>query len=110
MRRVRRAHLGRWPGRADEEAVTFRSVLVGAVCALALLALGAAPARAGAAPRNTVAPRVHGHSTVGSTLRAATGTWKGHPTSFAFRWQRCGRSGTHCRAIARATGRRYVVR
>ena len=37
------------------------------------------------------------------------GAWKNNPTAWTYRWQDCTGSG-HCKAIAGATGRTYIVR
>lgn len=65
-------------------------------------------------PSNTVEPRISGTATVGSTLTATSGSWTNSPTSFAFQWVRCPRSGglptgADCAAIGGATTSSYVV-
>jgi hypothetical protein len=67
-----------------------------------------------ARPDNTAEPRVSGTATVGSTLTASQGSWANAPTSFAYQWVRCPRSGglptgADCAAIGGATTTSYVV-
>ena len=60
------------------------------------------------APANTTPPSIAGAARVGSTLTASAGTWTGSPTSYAYRWQRCGFDGSGCADVAGATGTTYV--
>ena len=48
------------------------------------------------APENLIEPDVSGGTTVGSTLTASKGAWANLPTSFIYKWQRCGTDGTGC--------------
>jgi hypothetical protein len=58
-------------------------------------------------PKNVTKPVITGTFTVGSILTANPGTWTEAPTSYAFRWQRCGARG--CTSITSATGSAYVA-
>ncbi len=90
-----------------------------AAAALASLATvlalpGGSGAVSNAAPDNTAEPRISGSATVGSELTASQGSWTGSPTSFAYQWVRCARSGglpsgADCAAIGGATTTKYVV-
>jgi hypothetical protein len=65
-------------------------------------------------PTNTVEPRINGTAAVGATLTATSGSWTSSPTSFAYQWVRCPRSGgqangADCAAIGGATTSSYVV-
>jgi hypothetical protein len=90
-----------------------------AVAALASLATVLALPAGGSAvtqarPDNTTEPRITGAATVGSTLTASQGTWTNAPTSFAYQWVRCPRSGgqpngADCATIGGATTTSYVV-
>jgi len=80
-----------------------------------VLALPAASvAQSQARPDNTVEPRISGSATVGSTLTATQGTWTDDPTSYAYQWVRCPRSGgrpsgSDCAVIGGASTSSYVV-
>jgi hypothetical protein len=82
--------------------------------ALLVLAATAAVADEGAAvaqapPGNESPPTISGTPQEGSTLTANEGRWTGQPTSFAFSWRRCNRSGGSCSEISGATRRSYMV-
>ncbi|MDX6485515.1 MAG: hypothetical protein QOF43_668 [Gaiellaceae bacterium] len=62
-----------------------------------------------APPANLTRPTISGSPTVGSTLTANNGTWRG-ATSFGYVWQQCDQNGNSCVNIAGATGRTYGVR
>src|SRR5919106_1167647 len=79
-----------------------------------VLAATAAVADEGAAvaqapPMNESPPTISGTPQEGSTLTANEGRWTGQPTTFAFSWRRCNRSGGSCSAISGATRRTYTV-
>ena len=100
---------------------TRRISLLSTLAAAALASLATVLALAGggsaatqAAPENTTEPRITGSPVVGSTLTASQGAWTGSPTSFAYQWVRCPRSGglpsgADCAAIGGATTTQYVV-
>jgi hypothetical protein len=100
---------------------TGRTNLVGTLVAAALASLatvlvlpGGGGAASQAVPANTAEPRISGSATVGSTLSASQGSWTGAPTSFAYQWVRCPRSGgqpngSDCAVIGGATTTSYVV-
>jgi hypothetical protein len=60
-------------------------------------------------PQNIALPSVSGTAAVGEPLTANPGRWTGNPASYAYRWQRCGGSGSPCAQISGATGRTYRV-
>jgi len=62
-----------------------------------------------AAPVNTAAPAISGSPVVGQTLTAASGSWSGSPTSYAYQWYRCDSSGAACAAISGADASSYLV-
>ena len=100
---------------------TRRTTVAWTLAAAALASLAtvlALPGGSGAvttaAPENTAEPRISGSATVGSELTASQGSWTGSPTSFAYQWVRCPRSGglpsgADCAAIGGATTTKYVV-
>ena len=100
---------------------TRRTTIVSTLLAATLASLAtvlALPAGGGAVvqerPSNTVEPRISGTASVGSTLNATSGSWTSSPTSFAYQWVRCPRSGgqangADCAAIGGATTSSYVV-
>jgi hypothetical protein len=102
-------------------STTRSRTFVGTLAAAALASLATVLALPGggaavtqAVPTNTAEPRITGTATVGSTLSASQGTWNGAPTSFAYQWVRCPRSGgqpsgADCAAIGGATTTQYVV-
>jgi len=63
-----------------------------------------------AAPRSTSKPTISGKPQVGETLMADPGKWAEGPSSFAFQWQLCDKSGASCKDISGATGKTYGVR
>ena len=101
--------------------MTRRTTVAWTLAAAALASLAtvlALPSGSGAvsnaAPDNTAEPRISGSATVGSELTASQGSWTGSPTSFAYQWVRCPRSGglpsgADCAAIGGATTTKYVV-
>ena len=60
-------------------------------------------------PVNVTAPSFSGTMSTGQTLVAATGSWTGDPTSYAYQWLRCDSNGQNCSAIGGATSSAYVV-
>jgi hypothetical protein len=63
-----------------------------------------------AAPRATTQPSISGKAQAGETLTANAGKWAEGPSSFAYQWQLCDKSGANCKDIAGATGQTYGVR
>jgi len=63
-----------------------------------------------AAPRATTQPSISGKAQVGETLTANPGKWAEGPSSFAYQWQLCDKSGANCKDITGATGQTYGVR
>jgi len=60
-------------------------------------------------PINTALPSVSGFAEVGQTLRLTQGEWTGRPWSIGDQWEDCASNGTHCAAIAGATGPAYTL-
>jgi hypothetical protein len=60
-------------------------------------------------PQNVTVPVVAGVAEVGQALTASSGTWRGIPSSFTYRWQRCDATGGSCTGIADATSQTYVL-
>ena len=63
-----------------------------------------------AAPRVTTQPSISGKAQVGETLTVNPGKWAEGPSSFAYQWQLCDKSGANCKDISGATGQTYGVR
>jgi hypothetical protein len=82
----------------------------GLVVLAALVGAGllAASARA-AAPSNTSPPTISGTLEQGKTLTASHGTWSNSPTTYSYRWQRCGADGTGCANIDNAASQKYTL-
>jgi hypothetical protein len=79
------------------------------VAVIALLAGGSAQGARLAAPANTSLPTISGTPRAGETLTAASGTWSGStPIAFAYRWQRCNKSGNSCDNLG-ATNQSYTL-
>jgi pectate lyase len=68
-----------------------------------------APPLPPAPPVNTVLPAISGVATEGQALQAASGTWTGSPTSFAYQWQDCDSSGAGCVNVSGATASSYQL-
>ncbi len=63
----------------------------------------------GQAPSNVTPPLIAGVPSVGQTLVAASGTWKGASYVFGYQWLRCNASGGNCVDLAGATMQTYIV-
>jgi hypothetical protein len=86
--------------------------LLGAVAALAALAVVAFPSIATAAspPVNAADPVISGTAREGQTLTASSGSWGGTlPISYNYAWQRCDTSGANCKAISGASNPTYKL-
>lgn len=59
-------------------------------------------------PDNAAPPAVSGTLQVNQTLTASPGTWSRNPSSYSYRWKRCGPSSHTCVAIGGATASSYV--
>jgi len=77
--------------------------------ALAACFVAAALGRASTAPENLVPPSVSGAPKEGSTLTATTGTWANNPTSYVYKWQRCGTDGTGCKDVQSGSKNTYTL-
>jgi len=83
----------------------------GAAAIAVVSAVGIAGASTAATPPTVRSlPAVTGVAEVGRTLTAENGSWGGtEPFTFSYHWRRCGRSGSNCATIARATAQTYVL-
>jgi hypothetical protein len=73
------------------------------------LSLFAASAFA-AAPVNTAAPTISGHTWSRETLSADPGSWSGDTSGgFTYQWQSCDSTGQNCHAISGATSPTYTL-
>jgi Subtilase family len=63
----------------------------------------------GSAPSNTSMPAITGIAQAGATLSAATGSWSGSPTSYAYQWSRCDSAGAGCTSVVGATSPSYQL-
>lgn len=79
----------------------------GAVTALAVA--GLTQASTAAAPSNTTPPTISGTPQAGETLTADHGQWTNNPTSYAYQWQRCDKTGGSCAGVSGANERLYDV-
>jgi hypothetical protein len=70
---------------------------------------GAGIAASQAKPQNTTPPSFDGTPQQGHTLQGDRGDWANNPTSFDFRWYRCGPNGGNCAAISGATSKNYTL-
>jgi subtilisin family serine protease len=69
-----------------------------------------AEVKPGFAPTNTAVPTISGTPATGQTLSASTGSWAESPTSYAYAWQRCDKTGANCVAIEGAIAATYTVK
>ena len=76
------------PGRADSTCAT------GTATACAAAAVGV--------PANQARPRIAIRRARGTTLVASPGRWARKPSSFSYRWYRCGARGARCTQMSRA--------
>jgi hypothetical protein len=53
-------------------------------------------------------PVITGQAVVGQTLTTSHGSWANAPSSYAYEWERCLKSGSDCVAIAGKTGSVYT--
>jgi hypothetical protein len=80
------------------------------VALLSLAAVAGAIAASAASPENTARPTISGTPREGATLAATAGTWVNAPTSFAYKFQRCGSDGVGCGVDVQTSPRsKYVV-
>ncbi len=61
------------------------------------------------APVDTAVPTLSGTTTQGSALTTSTGSWKYSPTSYTYRWNRCGKTGSNCTTISSTTRQSYTL-
>ncbi len=61
-------------------------------------------------PVELAPPSLSGRPAAGSVLSETHGRWSPPPSGYAYQWQRCGRAGGRCAAIAGAVSQRYTVR
>ena len=62
-----------------------------------------------AAPTNTSLPTISGTAVQGHVLSASVGSWTGSPTSYAYQWQRCGKTGEGCSPVTGVTANTYSL-
>ena len=106
---TRQAHNRRHPAsRLGSRAGASAPVALALLAALLLLL---APVATGAvrAPVNLIPPTISGKPQVGKTLSASRGGWAGSPTSYAYRWLRCGPKGAECTSVANGSGASYLL-
>ncbi|HEV7585714.1 MAG TPA: choice-of-anchor D domain-containing protein, partial [Solirubrobacteraceae bacterium] len=60
-------------------------------------------------PSNTSLPTITGTAQQGQVLSAHNGSWSNEPTSFAYVWQRCDKTGAGCAPITAATAATYTL-
>jgi hypothetical protein len=60
-------------------------------------------------PATSSPPTVSGPAEQGKTLVGGRGAWGNNPSSFEYRWLRCGKDGSRCNAINGARGPSYVL-
>ena len=86
-------------------ALAALSLAIAIAACFAAAALG----RSSTAPENTVPPSVSGAPKEGSTLTATTGTWANSPSSYVYKWQRCGTDGTGCTDVVSGSKNTYTL-
>jgi hypothetical protein len=62
-----------------------------------------------ARPVNTSPPTISGTARSGSQLTASPGTWSQGPTTFTYKWLRCGATAARCKKIGGATSSTYLL-
>ena len=62
-----------------------------------------------ASPANIVPPAIGGSPVEDQTLKASTGKWTGHPTSYAYQWKICNTAGVACSNLSEATSSSYKL-
>jgi hypothetical protein len=60
-------------------------------------------------PQATKKPRISGLASVGHTLTARKGSWRGPPTHYRYQWLRCNAAGGSCTPIGGAHHTRYQL-
>jgi len=95
-------------GAAASIAVASASGSEAATTATTAASTTTTPAKV-APPTNTSRPAISGTAQDGALLTAATGTWTGAPTSYAYQWLRCDSAGGSCAGIAGANSKQYTV-
>jgi RHS repeat-associated protein len=62
-----------------------------------------------APPVNITPPTITGIAQKGQTQVEQHGTWTNEPTGYAYKWERCSKTGTECEAIAAAVDQTYLA-
>ena len=102
---------GTYQLRASDVGNVIR-VVVTATNAVGSTATTSAPTpvvTASTAPTNTALPTISGTAQQGESLTAASGSWTGNPTTYAYQWRSCDAGGAACVDIGGATGSTYVA-
>jgi hypothetical protein len=81
------------------------TVVVSAFTLLASTGVAASKAK----PQVVTPPTISGTAQEGKTLTGDRGDWSEKPTSFSYRWLRCGKNGGNCGGISGATATRYAL-
>ena len=86
------------------------AVLAAATAAVMGALSGPAVGSSLAIPDNLAQPNISGTPVEGATLTASSGLWANSPTSYTYKWQRCGTDGTACsRDVQTGLSRRYTL-
>jgi hypothetical protein len=70
---------------------------------------GAGAAATQAKPVATSPPTISGEPREGKTLIGTRGRWTNSPSSYSYRWLRCGANGGNCSLIPQATSLQYTL-
>jgi hypothetical protein len=86
------------------------AVLVAGTAALAAALATIAGGSSLVVPEDLAQPTISGRAVEGATLTTSTGLWANSPTSYVYKWQRCGTDGTGCSSdVQTGPSRRYTL-